>query len=322
LGPSETGFRAVVDAVTTTSGPALFEGARLLDRASLTDYSLFVYEIAITEFGGQRHSSWPFLVRVDATGARRLRWEWLANLEVGDRQPSALHPGRLLSADQQAELVAADERSRRAQVLEGWMQGAQVELEKLPPALTSHIDDAAVRIAARKRVEAAVEGRIEELRRMAIVEVGEPRRLGWAAVQGAGSPLDGMDPDSEDVAMRHVANLLSKAGWAVADVHLEPRGYDLLAKKGREMRCIEVKGVRASASAQGVRMTGHELLIARQLGTEYWLYVVDHCGDGIGRLFGVYQDPADRFEDLMKDLATVVVPGSALASAREGESPT
>lgn len=71
-----------------------------------------------------------------------------------------------------------------------------------------------------------------------------------------------------------------------------------------------------------MRMTGHELLIARQLGDAYWLYVVDQCHDGNGQLFGVYRDPAERFEDLMKDLTTVVVPGSALASAREGDSPT
>jgi hypothetical protein len=69
-------------------------------------------------------------------------------------------------------------------------------------------------------------------------------------------------------------------------------------------------------------MTGHELLIAQQLGQGYWLYVVDHCRDGDGRLFGVYQDPADRFDELMKDLTTVVLPGSALVLAQEGDSPT
>ena len=122
--------------------------------------------------------------------------------------------------------------------------------------------------------------------------------------------------------MRFVASLLRDAGWSVADVHLEPRGYDLLARKGRDQRSIEVKGVWDAASSRGVRMTGHELLIARQLGEAYWLYVVDQCQDGTGRLFGVYQDPADRFEDLMKDLTTVAVPGSALVSAQAGDSPT
>jgi len=62
-------------------------------------------------------------------------------------------------------------------------------------------------------------------------------------------------------------------------------------------------------------------LIARQLASDYWLYVVDRCRDGAGHLFGEYQDPAARFEDLMKGLTTVAIPGSAL-TARAGESPS
>ena len=301
LGPSDPAFRGIVDSAAQDVRPALFEGGRLVDRTSVTDYTLFAYEADVAEFGGQRRSTWPFLVRVDDMGSRSLRWEWLANLEPGDRQSSALHPGRVLDADQRASDVVAIERSRRGEVLDAWMTGAVAELERLPSALTSHIDDPAARVGARKRVEKAVENRLAELRRMAVVDVGEPRRLGWAAVTAAGAPLSAVDADSEEIAMRHVASLLKDAGWSVADVHLEPRGYDLLARKGRDQRSIEVKGVWDAASSRGVRMTGHELLIARQLGEAYWLYVVDQCQDGAGHLFGVYQDPADRFEDLMKD---------------------
>ena len=228
----------------------------------------------------------------------------------------------MLDADLRATEVAATERSRRAEVLDAWMNGAVAELERLPSALTSHIDDPGTRVAARKQVQGAVEYRLAELRRMAVVEVGTPRRLGWAAVTAAGPPLSSVDADSEEIATRHVVALLREAGWSVADVHLEGRGYDLLARKGREQRSVEVKGVWTSASAQGVRMTGHELLIARQLGPGYWLYVVDQCQDGTGRMFGAYQDPSDRFEDLMKDLTVVAVPGSALVSANLGDSPT
>lgn len=322
LGPSDPAFRAIVDAAAQRVGPALFEGGRLVDSTSVTDYTLFAYDAEVAEFGGQRRSTWPFLVRVDEAGSRSLRWEWLANLEAGTGQPTALHPGRVVDADQRASDVVAGERSRRGQVLDEWMTGAVAELERLPSALTSHIEDATSRVAARKRVEKAVESRLAELRRMAVVDIGEPRRLGWAAVTAAGAPVTATEADSEEIAMRFVASLLRKAGWSVTDVHLEPRGYDLLARKGRDQRSIEVKGVWDAASSRGVRMTGHELLIARQLGDAYWLYVVDQCNDGTGQLFGVYQDPAERFEDLMKDLTTVVVPGSALASAREGDSPT
>ncbi len=322
LGPSDPAFRGIVDSAAKDVRPALFEGGRLVDRTSVTDYTLFAYEADVAEFGGQRRSTWPFLVRVDDMGSRSLRWEWLANLEPGDQQSSALHPGRVLDADLRASEVVAGERTRRGEVLDAWMTGAVAELERLPSALTSHIDDPAARVGARKRVEKAVENRLAELRRMAVVDVGEPRRLGWAAVTAAGAALSAVDADSEEIAMRFVASLLKDAGWSVADVHLEPRGYDLLARKGRDQRSIEVKGVWDSASSRGVRMTGHELLIARQLGKAYWLYVVDHCQDGAGKLFGVYQDPADRFEDLMKDLTTVAVPGSALVSAKAGDSPT
>ena len=117
---------------------------------------------------------------------------------------------------------------------------------------------------------------------MAGVEVSEPRLIGWAAVSASGAPITATEADSEEIAMLHVAELLRAAGWSVADVHLEARGYDLLARKGRDQRSVEVKGVWDSASARGVRMTGHELLIARQLGEDYWLYVVDHCDDGSG----------------------------------------
>jgi hypothetical protein len=320
LGPGDPPFRAVVESMAQIAAPALFEGGHLVDQASVTDYTLCAYEVDVTDFGGKRHSTWPILVRADEMGSRGLRWEWLANLEPGERRPSTLHPARLADADDCAREAAATEQARRADVLNDWLAAAVPELERLPTALTSHLDPVA-RGTERKRVQHAVDDRLAELRRMAIVEVGEPRRVGWADVTAAGVPLSSVDADSEKIAMLHVVSLLREAGWAIADVHLEPRGYDLLARKGRNQRSIEVKGVWDSASSRGVRMTGHELLIARQLASDYWLYVVDHCEDGVGHLFGAYQDPAVKFEDLMKGLTTIAVPGSALA-ARAGESPS
>lgn len=322
LGPSQPGFKELVAAAADRAGPALFRGARLRDRTSITDYVLFVYEAEVAEFGGDRRTTWPFLVRADETGGRPLRWEILANLEAGDAKPSKAHPARSSDADSRASEVASRERDRRAAILKAWMRTAGQELERLPSALTSDIEDPAHRVEARRRVDIAVQARLAELERMAQVDVGEPRRLGWAYVEGAAPPLDPTQADSEEIAMRHVAGLLRGAGWSVSDVHLEGRGYDLLARKGPEQRSVEVKGIWDSASARGIRMTGGELLIARQLATEYWLYVVDQCNEGSGRLFGVYQDPAERFEDLMKDLTVVVVPGSALSSARGEVSPT
>jgi hypothetical protein len=117
--------------------------------------------------------------------------------------------------------------------------------------------------------------------------------------------------------MRHVAELMEAKGWKISDIHTENRGYDLLALRGREQRLLEVKGVWRSASATGVSMTGNEVLIATQHRTEYWLYVVDHCEDGRGRLFGEFRDPATTFSTDMRADAIFKVPGSSLRAARD-----
>ena len=67
-----------------------YSRAAARDPTSITDYALFAYEAGVSEFGGQRRSLLPFLVRADATGARRVRWELLANLETASHQPVLL----------------------------------------------------------------------------------------------------------------------------------------------------------------------------------------------------------------------------------------
>jgi hypothetical protein len=117
--------------------------------------------------------------------------------------------------------------------------------------------------------------------------------------------------------MRHVAELLTAKGWRVTDVHTENRGFDLLAKRGRDQRFVEVKGVWASASARGFSMTGNEVLIATQHRGDYWLYVVDRCHAGGGSLFGEFRDPATTFGTEMKAEAIFKVSGSSLSAARD-----
>ena len=51
------------------------------------------------------------------------------------------------------------------------------------------------------------------------------------------------------------------------------------------------KGIAGNASSVGVRLTGGELAKASQLGDEYWLYVVENCFDGEGRLYGCMAEP-------------------------------
>ena len=98
-------------------------------------------------------------------------------------------------------------------------------------------------------------------------------------------------------------------------MHTDGHGYDLLAARGAEQRCIEVKGRAGSASTVGIILTSGELTAAEQLGNEYWLYVIDHCADGAGRIYGAWQNPWKVFRDRFNDIALVRLAGSELKAA-------
>jgi superfamily II DNA or RNA helicase len=320
LGPGEPSFRTLVTTASKALAAAMFRGGALRDPTSVTDYDLFCYEVEITEAGARRKAWWPCLVRVDETGASRCRWEVLANLEVDTRLGCSVHPAHRADAEERVRRIASEEQSQRSKALEDWLRTAERELDRLPATLAAHIGDALRRRAERKRVEEAVEHRLTELREMSKVEVGSIRGVGWARIRAAGVSPDPTEADSEDIAMTLVAAELRKNGWAVSDVHKEGRGYDLYAVRGRVQRCVEVKGVWDAASSSGVRMTGHEILIARQMAGDYVLYVVDECRQG-GKIYGIYQDPVRLFGDLMRDVAIVRIPGSALKAGRHDASP-
>ena len=115
--------------------------------------------------------------------------------------------------------------------------------------------------------------------------------------------------------MGHITNRLTAQGWKVTDVHTEGDSYDLYAERGSDQRCIEAKGLAGNASSAGVRLTGGELAKASQLGDEYWLYVVENCFDGEGRLYAAWQNPAETFRDSFIDVPIVRLPGSQLKAA-------
>lgn len=316
LGPGDPGFRSLVLEAQRRLRPHLFQGSTLSDPTSSTGYDIACYEAEVSE--GRHRTVWQSLIRVDDTGARIIRWEsLLANLVPCDEPGGVLHPARAADADTAARDAADGEQARRMSVLAEWLSAARHDLERLPGSLTSDITDPAKRSTERRRLEAAVTDSLADLERLAAVQVGEVRRVGWSHVKPAGPPPDPTEKDSEDISMHLVTRALRSDGWGVADVHLEDRGYDLLATKGRNQRCVEVKGVWLSASASGVVLTGNELLAAGQMGSEYWLWVVDNCSDGSGKTFGVYSDPAAEFAGLTKDQALVRVPGSVLKAARQ-----
>jgi superfamily II DNA or RNA helicase len=319
LGPSDPPFQSLVALCAERLAPAMFRGGALIDETSATDYDLFCFRSDVSEAGGKRKGTWSCLIRVDAAGARPVRWEMLANLRPGPGSAGPPHPARVNDANTRASMAARDEQERRAHALDAWLAVADRELKRLPDQLTDGISDRASRIGERRRLELTTARRLKELREMSQVTVGEPTQLTWAHVGAAAPVREPTEKDSERISMTHVAKVLREQDFAVADVHTEDRGYDLHATRGREQRLVEVKGVWQTASSQGISMTGNEVLIATQHGRDYWLYVVDRCQDGTGSLYGTYPDPVRTFIDLSTGSVIVHVPGSALKAAREEE---
>jgi len=319
LGPSEPGFRDLVAAASDHLRGALWRGGALADPTSLTDYDVFCFRTSVSEGGGRQETTWSYLVRVDDVGARIVNWELLANLELGEGQRSQ-HPARHSDAYGAAAARADEDAGQRRQALDNWLSGARRQLLQLPTDLTDDITDRDLRITTRNRLRQAAEERLHELAQATAISVGDIELAGWAHVHGSGAFSDPTEADSEEVAMLHVAGVLRADGWAVADRHNERPGpgFDLHARKGRHQRCVEIKGVRRSATSEGVTVTGNELAKAGLLGDDYWLYVVDQCHDGKGTLFAAFQDPAHVFAEAVQDIPLLRIKGSDLAAAKEG----
>ena len=334
LGPSDPALTTLVKGLRERVEPEMWQGAVLSDRSAREDYTLFVYECDITEGSGghnpkhrPRRGTLSWLIRVSASGeARTVSWDTLPNLTPAqDLTPVPLVTEDAESAHQQAVEAADKERSRRAERLDGWVDQQRKQLRRLPNALTDPIPDRETKLAQRNKIKATIAARIEEAKTVAEVACGEPRRIGWAhvvAVQQDDDEADDTDPESEDVAMRLVTNRLTAQGWKVTDVHTEGHSYDLYAERGSEQRCVEAKGLAGNASSAGIRLTGGELAKASQLGDEYWLYVVENCFDGEGRLYAAWQNPAETFRDSFIDVPIVRLPGSQLKAAldKQGEA--
>lgn len=317
LGPSEPPFRALALSISERLRPALFQGAPLNDPTTVTDYELHAYEVDVDEGNGRRRNTWSYLIRVDATGARRVAWEILANLEPGEGIAGTPHPASVTNAELAAGRRLDDDRTARTAAMDEWLTLARSQLRKLPNDLTDDIEDRDQRSTTRAQLDAAIEERIKELEGAIKVSTGDLRRIGWAKVAGTGVPPEPTEKDSEMIAQAHVVELLNEQGWQVADVHTEGRGYDVHARRGKEQRCVEVKGVWESASSRGITLTGNEIAKAGLLGDEYWLYVVDRCDQG-GVLYAAYKDPASVFADATKDVAVLKIAGSALKAAKDG----
>ncbi len=321
LGPGEPGFADLIRMAEHDLAEDLYRSGAAADPTSLTPYDLYAYEATMTESNGRRTSAWAVLIKVDDSGGvRPVRWEILANL-VPTRQPGGMpHPARVERALTAAGEVAAATLAQRRKVRADWFARARRDLANLPLSLTESIDDRVARLELRRRLHTQTAQRLEELARLADVQLSEPKQVGRIRVLAAADVTSQAEIDAEWVAMRRVQQLLEGDGWAVEDVHTEGRGYDLDARRDSQVRHVEVKGVLTSAASDGIRMTGNEVLIATQHRRDYWLYVIDECADGKGRFFGAYPDPAVLFAADMTGHAIFDVPGSSLKNTPESDA--
>lgn len=316
LGPGEPGFTDLIKLADRSLAEDVYQSGAAEDPTGLTPYDLYAYEAILTESDGKRSSVWATLIKVDDSGnARAVRWETLANLVATTQPGTSPHPARQASAADASRSVALKTVEEHRRVRTDWFAQARKDLTNLPLSLTDEIRDRDTRLALRRRLQAQTAERLNDLERLVGVHLTEPKLVGRIRVYGAADRSIEAEIDAEMVSMKHVQQILENDCWHVDDVHTEGRGYDLSARRNSQVRHVEVKGVLGSAASDGIRMTGNEVLIATQHRKEYWLYVVDECADGKGRLFGAYQDPATLFANDMTGGAIFRVPGSSLRNA-------
>lgn len=317
LGPGERAFGDLIDLADGHLAPDVYRSGGAADPTSITGYDLYVFESTLQESGGKRKTAWAALIRVDDSGnSYAVRWETLANLVPTERPGVTPHPGREQRAVEEAAKAASSTVTEHQRVRSEWFAQARHDLQNLPVSLTLEMEDKDQRIALRAQLQAQTKKRLEELEMLSRVTLTTPRLAARIRVHPAAQPATKEEKDSEFVAMLLVVKVLQNEGWKVDDIHSQNRGYDLYALKGAQRKLVEVKGVWDSAAANGIRMTGNEVLIATQHRSEYWLYVVDQCANGVGTVFGTYKDPASLFAGDMSGDAIFKVPGSSLKRAR------
>lgn len=188
----------------------------------------------------------------------------------------------------EAELAAA--RAKLTPKAREGNKGAAAEL--------SHIKDQQRDLRARRDQALAIIRREPEL-----IVPGNIDFIAHALVVPSSAKADRerLDANVEQIAMNLVKAYEEASGATVRFVHTpelaraaglpENPGFDILSlRKGKERRCIEVKG---RAAIGEIEVTDNEWARACNLRDEYWLYVAYHCATPTQQLVRV-QDPFDK----------------------------
>ena len=296
LGPTEEPFRDLVASTFAATEADLVRGASAIDTASVTPYTLFAYYSDVETHDGlqRQRERTPILIRFSGDGAFEIQWPSVMNLRPSLDRAVQPPPAARVEANAAAGAAGARIRAGAAETQHVVAERGRRQLEESERRHRSWVRglEAERRREALDRLARDVQARRGQLEEMEHVAASPPRLLGWVSVAaGTRSETLGYDPDSERAAIARVVNELEGLDWDVDDRQTAGLGYDLLARhqRTREQRLIEVKG--QLAALQAVTLEQHEWAQAQQRGSEYWLYVVTHCGDK-PRVELRLQDPA------------------------------
>jgi superfamily II DNA or RNA helicase len=302
LGPAETPYRGLVDEIVRDADDILAIGAILDDPSALTPYELLIFDTMLIRHQGNRSFEWayPILLRADSSGIRQVSWQCVSLLQVPSQPPGEIpfSSSTLIQAEVVAKEEAEREALQRSANLGEWAASVAEQFDWLQDEVIEPYQNLPLveRKKRRAAVYQAVAERKQRLQEAATVTARVPRLVGRVQVRATSITETGrVDSDSEMLSMRWCIHMLVSEGFHVDDVHQEGCGYDLRARRGRELRCVEVKGLRGDISP-GIMLESSEWLMAQQLGPEYWLYVFTQC-ETTPTLFGVYRNPIALFGD-------------------------
>jgi Domain of unknown function (DUF3883)/Helicase conserved C-terminal domain len=301
LGPTEEAFGELVDIALHIGESDVIRGTQLTDTASLTSYTLLLYDAEVEVHDGLRRGrrKTPLLIRFSGAGAFETGWESLLNLRVeptGDSPLPTLPPAVRADGLREASAALRKEADRELAERRMWVAKARQQLDQVEYRYLEELDELPVDVRRERRSQFTrmKEERLHQLAEAEKVTLTAPRLVGWANVRGGARASElGYDPDSERVAIATVLAELERLDYAVDDRQTAGVGYDLFARHRAtgEQRLVEVKGFHDQLAS--VWLEQHEWAQAQQRGYDYWLYVVVDCATTPTVVIRA-QDPASK----------------------------
>ncbi len=310
VAPGHPLLEAVTEGVLARAGPEARRGAVFADPDGRFDGWLWFLEGEVRDGTDQVAGRRLFAVYQPVSGPLEavnpgVLWD-LQPLGAADPvgEPPAPEPvvefavGQLLEAYRQ-ELLSERQRVaeiraryglRSVEMLIGDCEAKLLEYE-VRRARGEPVPEAEVERQLRRREE--LEERRARLQELCARETSllpaVPEVVGVARVVPTPGPGGPPDPDVEAAGMRAAMEHERAAGRTPEDVSRLNLGYDIRSTAADQVRYIEVKAHRTTGS---VVLTPNEWLMARRLGADYWLYVVDNALTW-PTLYAV-QDPAGK----------------------------